>query len=242
MTRTGPANSTISWETKSVIPDDKGRIDSVAGQDVRPKGRIRRSMTACNTCRKLKTRCDVDPRGHSCRRCLSLRFVWPLIPCCHMPDCSLGTSCFVYQLKADHVLFPRLECELPETTDRFQDNASTWSDASAAIPSIEERLVSLERGMGEMIHLMRQMVNRSPSMSSSLTSQARSNSIDGTTSSDSVSSSLYPIKPAQLIRDLQAECFGERDLFSTDADILGDIITQGIVDSKLSMKLIELCV
>ncbi|KAJ5959195.1 uncharacterized protein N7479_006345 [Penicillium vulpinum] len=206
MTRTGPTNNSISWETKSIIPDDGSRIDSVACQDARPKGRIRRSMTACNTCRKLKTRCDVDPRGHACRRCLSLR----------------------------------LECELPETTERFQDNASTWSDATA-VPSIEERLVSLERGMGEMIHLMRQIVNRSPSMSCSPTLQARSDSIDGTSSNDSMSSSFYPLKPAQLIRDLQAECFGERNHLS-DADILGDIVTQGIVDSKLSMKLIELFV
>jgi hypothetical protein len=79
-------------------------------------------------------------------------------------------------------------------------------------------------------------------MSSSLTSQARSNSIDDTASNDSMPSSLYPIKPAQVIRDLQAECFGERDQFPADADILGDIVTQGIVDSKLSTKLIELCV
>lgn len=94
--------------------------------------------------------------------------------------------------------------------------------------------------MGEMIHLMRQMMNRSPNMSSSFNSQARSNSIDGTASGDSVSSSLYPIKPAQLIRDLQVECFGERDHFSADADILGDIVTQGIVDSKYSVKMIEM--
>ncbi|CAG7943458.1 unnamed protein product [Penicillium olsonii] len=205
MTRTDPPNN-MAWGIKSSINDDAGRIDSVAGQDMRPKGRIRRSMTACNTCRKLKTRCDVDPRGHACRRCLSLR----------------------------------LECELPETNDRFQDNVSTWSDASA-IPSIEERLVSLERGMGEMIHLMRQMVNHSPTMSSSFTSQARSNSIDGAVSNDSLSSSLYSIKPAQLIRDLQAECFGERDHFSADADTL-DVVTQGIIDSKLSVKMIELWV
>ncbi|KAJ5129309.1 transcriptional regulator family: Fungal Specific TF [Penicillium bovifimosum] len=204
MTRTGPTDNPI-WETKGIAPDD-GRIDSVACQDARPKGRIRRSMTACNTCRKLKTRCDVDPRGHACRRCLSLR----------------------------------LECELPETTERFQDNASTWSDATAAIPSIEERLVSLERGMGEMIHLMRQMVNRSPSMSCSPTSQPRSNSVDGS-GSESMSGSFYPLKPAQLIRDLQAECFGERD-HSAEADILGDIVTQGIVDAKLSHKMIELFV
>jgi hypothetical protein len=77
MTRTGPSNNTVSWETKSVAPEEGNRIDSVAGHDARPKGRIRRSMTACNTCRKLKTRCDVDPRGHACRRCLSLRFVRP---------------------------------------------------------------------------------------------------------------------------------------------------------------------
>lgn len=75
MTRTEPTNSTTSWETKCIAAIDDGhRIDSVS-QDPRPRGRIRRSMTACNTCRKLKTRCDLDPRGHACRRCLSLRFV-----------------------------------------------------------------------------------------------------------------------------------------------------------------------
>jgi hypothetical protein len=92
-----------------------------------------------------------------------------------------------------------------------------------------------------MIHLMRQMVDRPPSMFGRLNSQARSDSIDES-SNDSVSASLYPLKPAQLIRDLQAECFGERDHFSSDDDILGDIVTQGIVDSKLSLKLIELYV
>ena len=46
---------------------------------IRPKTRIRRSMTACNTCRKLKTRCDLEPRSHACRRCLSLRFDIPIL-------------------------------------------------------------------------------------------------------------------------------------------------------------------
>ena len=90
MTRTGPTINPISWDTKPIVPDDGSRIDSVACQDARPKGRIRRSMTACNTCRKLKTRCDVDPRGHSCRRCLSLRFVWPFYLCC----CFFGVCRF----------------------------------------------------------------------------------------------------------------------------------------------------
>lgn len=75
MTRTEQSTTTTSWETKSLAPmDDSQRMDSI-GQESRPRGRIRRSMTACNTCRKLKTRCDLDPRGHACRRCLSLRFV-----------------------------------------------------------------------------------------------------------------------------------------------------------------------
>lgn len=100
MTRTEPSHSASSWETKSIAATDDGhRLDAV-GQDSRPRGRIRRSMTACNTCRKLKTRCDLDPRGHACRRCLSLRFVLisPLIvyevlypdrPTRHLAQCNM---------------------------------------------------------------------------------------------------------------------------------------------------------
>ncbi|KAJ6096649.1 Transcriptional activator of proteases prtT [Penicillium sp. IBT 16267x] len=203
MTRTEPSHSASSWETKSIAATGDGhRLDSV-GQDSRPRGRIRRSMTACNTCRKLKTRCDLDPRGHACRRCLSLR----------------------------------LECELPETPDRYQDSASTWSDANAAIPSIEERLLSLERGMGEMIHLMRQMVNQPPTAGSP-SFPSRDVSIDG--SNDSGPG--FSLKPVQFIRDLQIECFGERDQFPAEGEIPGDVVSQGAVDAKLSLKLIELFV
>ena len=97
--------------------------------------------------------------------------------------------------------------------------------------------------MGEMIHLMRQMVNQSPNISGSPNFQkARSNSIDEATSDDSGLSSSFSLKPVQFIRDLQIECFGERNQFTTDAGILGDVVSQGIVDAKLSMKLIELYV
>lgn len=95
--------------------------------------------------------------------------------------------------------------------------------------------------MGEMMHMMRQMANRSPRASGSPVSQAaRSNHIDESSSCDGGPISTFTLKPAQLIRDLQAECFGERDQFATDTDLLGDVVTQGIVDSKLSVKLIEL--
>ncbi|OQD73307.1 hypothetical protein PENDEC_c016G00619 [Penicillium decumbens] len=207
MTRTEPARSSISWETKSIAATDDGNRNDLGAQDARPRGRIRRSMTACNTCRKLKTRCDVDPRGHACRRCLSLR----------------------------------LECELPETQDRFyQDSASTWSEANAAIPSIEERLVSLERGMGEMIHLMRQMVNQPSNASGSPNPYAAGGLDEASNENGPVPS--FCLKPVQLIRDLQSECFNRRDNFSTDVDLLDDVVSRGIIDAKLSLKLIELFV
>lgn len=116
-----------------------------------------------------------------------------------------------------------------------------WSDANAAIPSIEERLVSLERGMGEMIHLMQQMVNRSSIISDSPSSHA-TRSIDEAVPSDNGPVSPFTLKPVQFIRDLQIECFSERDNFSADVDLLGDVVSQGIIDGKLSLKLIDLCV
>lgn len=135
----------------------------------------------------------------------------------------------------------RLECELPETQDRFQDNASMWSDANAAIPSIEERLNSLERGMGEMIHLMRQMVHQSSTAGGSPHSHA-GRSVDETAPGDSSPIPSFTLRPVQLIRDLQIECFSGRDNFSSDVDLLGDAVSQGIIDVKLSLKLIELWV
>ncbi|KAJ5090237.1 Transcriptional activator of proteases prtT [Penicillium argentinense] len=198
MTRTNDTVS-ASWDAKSIVTDD------AVGHE-RPRGRIRRSMTACNTCRKLKTRCDLDPRGHACRRCLSLR----------------------------------LECELPETPDRFQDNASTWSDANSSIPSIEERLLHLERGMGEMIHLMRQMVNHTSTIAGSGSPRSQvSRSVDES-AGENGALPPFTLKPVQLIRNLQVECFNGRDNLTPDTDLLGDVVSLGIIDAKLSYKLIEL--
>lgn len=115
-----------------------------------------------------------------------------------------------------------------------------WSDANAAIPSIEERLNSLERGMGEMIHLMRQMVHQSSTIGGSPHSHA-ARSVDEIGTSDNVPMS-FTLRPVQLIRDLQIECFSGRDNLSSDVDLLGDVVSQGIIDVKLSLKLLELCV
>lgn len=114
-----------------------------------------------------------------------------------------------------------------------------WSDANAAIPSIEERLNSLERGMGEMIHLMRQMVHQPSPVSSSPQSFA-ARSVDEAAPNDSSPVPSFTLKPVQLIRDLQIECFSGRDNLSSDVDLLGDVVSQGIIDVKLSLKLIEL--
>jgi hypothetical protein len=36
------------------------------------KSRIRRTFTACNTCRKVKARCDVEINSNICYQCQSL--------------------------------------------------------------------------------------------------------------------------------------------------------------------------
>lgn len=74
-----------SWDSEGIRIADSNELGPGTGANAtRPKGRIRRSMTACNTCRKLKTRCDLDPRNHACRRCLSLRLADFRLPVCSL--------------------------------------------------------------------------------------------------------------------------------------------------------------
>jgi hypothetical protein len=94
--------------------------------------------------------------------------------------------------------------------------------------------------MGEMIHLMRQMVNQPSNASGSPNSYAARSQDEASSENGPVSS--FSLKPVQLIRDLQIECFNGRDNFPTDVDLLGDVVSQGIIDTKLSLKLIELYV
>ncbi|PLB38184.1 C6 zinc finger domain protein [Aspergillus candidus] len=196
------------WDRKGFDGADDGR-PTIDGDTARPKGRIRRSMTACNTCRKLKTRCDLDPRGHACRRCLSLR----------------------------------IDCQLPETADRFQDTSSMWSEATTAIPSIEERLISLEKNMKEMTGLLQQMLSQAPNLSGIQAPQlARSvHTDDSSTSMDGVSSPHLP-RPVRLIQDLQSELMRDTGGFRGDGLSLIDHVPQGAIDPKLSQRLIQLFV
>ncbi|PYI03370.1 hypothetical protein BO78DRAFT_322789 [Aspergillus sclerotiicarbonarius CBS 121057] len=195
-----------SWEHKGLDVADDGRRLAAHSDAARPKGRIRRSMTACHTCRKLKTRCDLDPRGHACRRCLSLR----------------------------------IDCKLPETNDRFQDNAPMWSDATSAIPSIEERLTSLERSMREMTGMMRQMLAHSPALANgSIPHLTKSIITDETASMEGSPSSPFLPKPVRLIQDLQSDFFGEADSPPVESPLSGDGVAKGAIDSKLSLKLLQ---
>ncbi|KAL1999876.1 hypothetical protein VTN02DRAFT_3858 [Thermoascus thermophilus] len=193
---------------------DGSKSDAGPGNDAaRPRTRIRRSMTACNTCRKLKTRCDLEPRSHACRRCLSLR----------------------------------IDCELPEAPDRYQDSALAWPEASAVISSsIEERLSSLERSMGELTSMMRRILEHSPNPSRSSPSRstmlARRFEVEDSPAEEGVHLSLYVPKPVHLIRELQSEFFGAKEDFTSEAHLLGDIVTKGLIDSKLAKRLIRLFV
>ncbi|KAI2995261.1 transcriptional regulator family: Fungal Specific TF [Aspergillus niger] len=195
-----------SWEHKSLDVAEDGRRLAPHSDTARPKGRIRRSMTACHTCRKLKTRCDLDPRGHACRRCLSLR----------------------------------IDCKLPETTDRFQDSAAMWPDATSAIPSIEERLTSLERCMREMTGMMRQMLDHSPGFANaSVPHLTKSIITDETASMEGSPSSPFLPKPVRLIQDLQSDFFGEAETSPVDSPLSSDGNAKGAIDSKLSLKLLQ---
>lgn len=107
------------------------------------------------------------------------------------------------------------------------------------MPSFEERLNSLERSMGEMIHLMRQTVSQSFNGRGSPSSHV-SRSVDEMAPSDGGEVPSFTLKPIQIIRDLQIECFGGRNNLSSDVDHQGDVVSQGIRDAKFSFKLIEL--
>ena len=143
-------------------------------------------------------------------------------------------------------LLYRIECELPETPDRFQDNGYFWPENSATvIPCLEDRLNSLERGMGEMTRMMRQMVDRSSFGTSCGTGSQLSKSLydEPLAGEGQPALSTWPPlslpKPIRLIRDLQSEFFGKPDHPSADT-LMGDVATREIADSKLSQKLIQL--
>lgn len=139
----------------------------------------------------------------------------------------------------------RIDCELPETPERYQENALVWSEAAAVIPaSIEERLSSLERSMGELTNMMRQMVERFPNSSNSpaprSTGWSQTTELDDSRSEASVHLSLYVPKPVHLIRELQSEFFGRKEDFTSEAHLLGDIVSKGLIDTKLGKRLIRL--
>lgn len=116
-----------------------------------------------------------------------------------------------------------------------------WSEATTAIPSIEERLISLEKNMKEMTGLLQQMLSQAPNLSGISAPQlARSvHTDDSSTSMDGVSSPHLP-RPVRLIQDLQSELMRDTGSFRGDAVSLIDHVPQGAIDPKLSQRLIQL--
>lgn len=90
-----------------------------------------------------------------------------------------------------------------------------------------------------MTRMMREMIDRSPSMSQSSSDSAHSINMDGASSESSTISYFVP-KPVHLIHELQSEFFGDADTPNTPFP--GDIVTKGIIDTSLSIKLVQLCV
>lgn len=92
--------------------------------------------------------------------------------------------------------------------------------------------------------MMRQMSERqSPNLSSSAMSHSSASyDLDESVVSDgSAYSSSFNPKPIHWIRELQAEFFGDSDgLSMSPPHLMGDIVSRGIIDTKLSVKLVRL--
>ncbi|KAK1144224.1 hypothetical protein N8T08_005637 [Aspergillus melleus] len=118
-----------------------------------------------------------------------------------------------------------------------------WSDATTAIPSIEERLTSLERSMREMTGMLRQIINQPPSISSMSAPQlTQSTNTEETASIEGNQFSPFLPKPIRLIQELQSEFFGEPSCITPSSPFCGSNMEKGIIDSKLSLKLMQLFV
>lgn len=63
--------------------------------------------------------------------------------------------------------------------------------------------------------------------------------MDEASSEGSTVSHFVP-KPAHLFQELQSEFFGEAETPNTPFP--GDLVTKGIIDTSLSLKLVQLCV
>lgn len=94
--------------------------------------------------------------------------------------------------------------------------------------------------MGEMTRMMREMIDRSTSMSCSSTSQLTQGISTDEASSVGSPFPNFVSKPVHLIQELQSEFFGGNE--TANPQFLGDLVTKGIIDSGLSLKLIRLYV
>lgn len=68
----------------------------------------------------------------------------------------------------------------------------------------------------------------------------RSGITDDTASIEGSQSSSFAPRPIRLLQDLQSDFMGEANVLPADARSLGDPFTKGIIDPKLSQKLIQL--
>lgn len=106
-----------------------------------------------------------------------------------------------------------------------------------AIPSIEERLTFLERGMGEMTRMMRDIVGRSPSIPCSSALQSTQSISTPDASNEGSPFTHCTPNPGRQFQELQSEFFG--GIEAANPQLLGDMTTKGIIVSGLSLKLMQ---
>lgn len=116
-----------------------------------------------------------------------------------------------------------------------------WTDSAGLTPSsIEERLTSLEQSMRELTTMVRQIMKSSSSPTTRSSKPVTNMDFDDPISEDNLHPSPTAPKPVHLITELQSEFFGEKEDFASEAHQLGDIVTQGLIDSRQATRLIQL--
>lgn len=91
-----------------------------------------------------------------------------------------------------------------------------------------------------MTGMLRQIINQPPSIASMSAPQlTQSTNTEETASIEGSQFSPFLPKPIRLIQELQSEFFGEPNAFTPSTPFCGNL-EKGIIDSKLSVKLMQL--
>ncbi|KAH8690452.1 hypothetical protein BGW36DRAFT_432254 [Talaromyces proteolyticus] len=191
------------------------------------KSRLNRPVSACETCRKLKTRCESVSGKKACRRCISLGIV------CDLPGTDKGLPL------EGMASFNDVDTKLASIEQKLE---GVQNQISIAPEGIDARLAQLERSVEELGRLIRGAVHPSLSVHAISRPQQDTQHMPGSSTSvyldDTVGNGI--MRPVLLMRNLQTQFFGPKQDFSDEVLALGNVVSAGIIRASLSRHLIQM--